>query len=267
MPWFSREGTTRSRPRARCPHQLLTSLTLSVLQFGVSQLFTGRTSGFSSLSEFQALDISVLHPNLISLAIPSPFPITLSFLERISAAEWYTSTGQQPRQMTSRLVSVFGPSLSNVSQPHGDQSLSSDKLSAFRDFFNRRPDDRTIDARKFSICPDLGNYFHDSGSFCEDAASDLAEYGDSVQYHTSSHGHGNFRDNLTSAPVSMRTDTLIQGCALIGTIGTKHGDLLSALSVTRAESEHFVPDNAPLLAEGDTFLNLSGDPSRSVSKS
>lgn len=72
---------------------------------------------------------------------------------------------------------------------------------------------------------------------------------------------------VTSTPVSMRTDTLIQGWTLIGTVGSKQGDPLSALSVTRAESERFVPDNAPLLAEGDTFLNLFGDLSRSVSKS
>ena len=45
----------------------------------------------SSLSEFPTLDISVLHPNLISLVVPSPFPIMLSFLERISAADWFTS--------------------------------------------------------------------------------------------------------------------------------------------------------------------------------
>lgn len=98
--------------------------------------------------------------------------------------------------MTTRLVSVFDPSFSSVSQPHGDQSLSSDKLLACRDFFTRRPDDRTIDARKFSICPDLDNYFHDPGSLCDDVASDLAEYGDSVQYHSSSHGHGDCRGNV-----------------------------------------------------------------------
>ena len=69
---------------------------------------------------------------------------------------------------------------------------------------------------------------------------------------------------VTSAPVSMRTDTLTQGWTLIGAQGSKQGDPLSALSVTH---ERFAPDNAPLLAEGDTFLNLSDDPSRSVSKS
>lgn len=71
---------------------------------------------------------------------------------------------------------------------------------------------------------------------------------------------------VTSAPVSMRTDTLILGWTL-GIVGSKQGDRMRALSVTRAESERFVPDNAPPLAEGDTFLNLTGDPSRSVSKS
>jgi hypothetical protein len=72
---------------------------------------------------------------------------------------------------------------------------------------------------------------------------------------------------VTSAPVSMRTDTLIQGWTLIGTVGSKQGDPLSALSVTSGGSGRFTPNNASLLAEGDTFLNLSGDPSRSVSKS
>lgn len=49
-------------------------------------------------------------------------------------------------------------------------------------------------------------------------------------------------------------------------IGFKQEDLLSAFSVTNAESERVAPDNAPR-AEGDTSLDLSGDPSRSAFKS
>ena len=65
----------------------------------------------------------------------------------------------------------------------------------------------------------------------------------------------------------MRTDSLIQDWTPIGTVGPKQVVPLRALSVTRAEKERFAPDNAPLPAEGDTFLDLSGDLSRSVSKS
>lgn len=95
-----------------------------------------------------------------------------------------------------RLVSIFDPSLSDASQPHGDQSLSSNKLLAFREIFTRRADDRTTDARDFSTFPDLDKHFHDPSSLCDDAASDLAEYGDSLQHHSSSHGHTDYRGNV-----------------------------------------------------------------------
>lgn len=144
--------------------------------------------------------------------------------------------------MPSRLVSVCDSRLSDASGPQGGQFSSSDGLLAFREFFTRRPD--TIGARDFSTFPDLDQHSHDP-SLCEDAASDLAECGDSVQHYSSSHGHSGIRG--TMRPPDSRS---------------KQGGPLNALSVARAGSERVAPDTAPLLAEGDTFLDLYGDPSR-----
>ncbi|KAF8265222.1 hypothetical protein EI94DRAFT_1736289 [Lactarius quietus] len=152
--------------------------------------------------------------------------------------------------MPYRLISVFESSLSDLSdtsRPHGDQPLSSNKLLVCREFFVPHADDVTIDARDFATFPDWDKRYHDPSSLCDDAASDIAEYGDSVQYHSSSHEHSDLR--------------------VIGTRGFKQGNPLSAPSVTRNESERFAPNNAQPLGEGDTFLDLAGDPSRSVSKS
>ncbi|KAI9461303.1 hypothetical protein BJY52DRAFT_1260704 [Lactarius psammicola] len=148
--------------------------------------------------------------------------------------------------MSSRLVSVCDSRLLDSSRPHGGKFLSSDELLAFRQFFTRRADDVPLDARDFSTFPHLDQHSHNPVSLCDDAASDLAEYGDSVQHHSSSHGHSDFTGALWS-PDSR----------------SKQEDPLSALSVTYVESERVAPDNAPPLAEGDTFLDLHhGDPSR-----
>ncbi|KAH9176560.1 hypothetical protein EDB89DRAFT_75421 [Lactarius sanguifluus] len=137
--------------------------------------------------------------------------------------------------MPSRLVSVCDSRLSDASQPHGGKFLSSDELLAFRQFFTRRADDVPLDARDFSTFPHLDQHPHDSVSLlCDDAASGLAEYGDSVQYHSSSHGHSDLRGTVGS-PDSR----------------SKQEDPLSALSVTRVESERVAPDNALPLAEGN----------------
>ncbi|KAH8994035.1 hypothetical protein EDB92DRAFT_354380 [Lactarius akahatsu] len=136
--------------------------------------------------------------------------------------------------MPSRLVSVCDSRLSDASQPHGGKFLSSDELLAFRQFFTRRADDAPLDARDFSTFPHLDQHSHDLVSLlCDDAASDLAEYGDSVQYHSSSHGHGDLRGTVGSPDSRSKQDPL------------------SALSVTRVESERVAPDNALPLAEGD----------------
>ncbi|KAH8992830.1 hypothetical protein EDB86DRAFT_1420178 [Lactarius hatsudake] len=171
--------------------------------------------------------------------------------------------------MPSRLVSVCDSRLSDASQPHGGKFLSSDELLAFRQFFTRRADDAPLDARDFFTFPHLDQRSHDPVSLlCDDAASDLAEYGDSVQYHSSSHGHSDLSGNV--CPGFHAHGYPYLGLT-IGTVGSpdsrsKQEDPLSALSVTRAESERVAPDNAPPLAEGDTFPSLYGDPSRSASK-
>ncbi|KAI9442337.1 hypothetical protein H4582DRAFT_2126828 [Lactarius indigo] len=171
--------------------------------------------------------------------------------------------------MPSRFVSVCDSRLLDASRPHGGKFLSSDELLAFRQFFTRRADDVPLDARDFSTFPHLDQHFsHDPGSLCDDAASDLAEYGDSVQYHSSSHGHSDLRGNVCPGFHAHCHPYLGW---ILGTVGSpdsrsEQEDPLSALSVTRVESERVAPDNAPPLAEGDTFLDLHGDPSRSASK-
>ena len=100
--------------------------------------------------------------------------------------------------MPSRLVSVSDPRLSGASQPHGGQFLSADEQAlAHREIFPGRTYVATIDARDFPAFPDLDPQSHNPGSsLCDDAASDLAEYGDSVQQHASSHGHNDFKGNV-----------------------------------------------------------------------
>jgi len=171
--------------------------------------------------------------------------------------------------MPSRLVSVCDSRLSDASRPHGGKFLSSDELLEFRQFFTRRADDVPLDARDFSTFPHLDQHSHDPVSLSDDAASDLAEFGDSVQHHSSSHGHSNFRGNVRP---SFHAHSCPHPGRTLGALGSpdsrsKQEDPLSALSVTRAESERLAPDNAPPLTEGDTFLDLHGDPSRSASKS
>lgn len=161
--------------------------------------------------------------------------------------------------MPSRLVSICDSRLLDASRPHGRKFLSSDELLAFREFFTRRADDTPIDAHDFSTFPNWDQRPHDTGSLCDDdAVSDLAEYGDSVQYHSSSHGHGDFRGNVCP---SFHTRICPYPGWTLGTMGSpdsksKQEGPLSAPGVTRTES-----------AEGDTFLDLYGDPSRSASKS
>jgi hypothetical protein len=168
---------------------------------GVTQLIAGRTSGLSSSSE-----LSSSRSQRSSFQADNCSTI-ISFLERSSVAEQlarrplypYQPASSGSKEMLSRLVSVCDPRLSDVSRPHGGQFLSSDEQAlAYREIFTRRADVVTIDARDFSIdtCPNLEPHSHNPGSsLCDDAASDLAEYGDSVQHHASSHGHSDFKGN------------------------------------------------------------------------
>ena len=173
--------------------------------------------------------------------------------------------------MLSHLVSVCDPRLPGASRPHERHFLSSDEqLLACRDFFTRRADVVTIDARDFSICPDSDLHSHHPGSsLCDDAASDLAEYGDSIQHHLSSHGHSDIKGNVRP---SFHAHNCPHPGRTLGTIESPNSrfqqeDPLSALSVTHAETERLAPNNAPPRAEGDTFLDMFGDPTRSAFKS
>lgn len=168
--------------------------------------------------------------------------------------------------MPSRIVSVCDPRLSDDPRPHGGQFLSSyEQPLAYREIFTRGADIVTIDARDFSTCPDLDPPCHNPGSsLWDDAASDLAEYGSSVQHHSSSHGHSDFKGNVCPSfhahicPHPGRTS----GTMRSPDSRSRQDDPLSALSLTHAESERVAPDNAPPRAEGDTFLDLFGDTSR-----
>lgn len=129
----------------------------------------------------------------------------------------------------------------------GNAIMSSDQLLAFREFLARRAQDAVVETRSCVTSPDRDQDHHGFGDFCEDAASDCSEYGESIR--------------------SGRRYSLDEPDILDSVDGKSTSeDLWSALSITPAERTLDSSDNYSLLANGDTFLDLNARSSSPVSQ-
>jgi hypothetical protein len=159
----------------------------------------------------------------------------------------HVSGASAERQDISPSASACNLGWSDARWSPGNAIMSSDQLLAFREFLARRAQDAVIETRSCVTSPDRDQDHHGFGDFCEDAASDCSEYGESIQ--------------------SGRRYSLDEPDILDSVDGKSTGeDLWSALSITPAVRTWDSSDNYSLLANGDTFLDLNARSSSPASQ-
>ncbi|KAI0305587.1 hypothetical protein B0F90DRAFT_1699272 [Multifurca ochricompacta] len=166
-----------------------------------------------------------------------------------------TASPDSEENSHSRPLSGFNSRSSDPRRPRGSPFMSSDELLAFRKFLAQRAEDVLIDAH----------------NLLDDSASDFSEYGGPIQSgrerHSGSHEHGSIRGRASPRhptcnqsppdPTSMSRDV-----EYLKSRSMKE-DILHPLNIIRAEGE-LDPSNVPLLANGDTSLDLYDSPSSPV---
>ncbi|KAI0268695.1 hypothetical protein BC834DRAFT_968146 [Gloeopeniophorella convolvens] len=169
---------------------------------------------------------------------------------------------------SSRPVSTSTSRVPDAPQSRG-AALSSDELTAFREFLTRRAEDVLMDARHLDTSPVSGRsaygHLNSAGSFRDDTASDRSWDADSVRSgrRSSSHGHGSAAGQSAS-PRRAAYNRLHAGVAPGPAATERHDhrhmqeDLLRALSIIRAERERVAAGSAPLLADSESVLDLYG---------
>ncbi|KAI0256107.1 hypothetical protein BJV78DRAFT_1278663 [Lactifluus subvellereus] len=143
-------------------------------------------------------------------------------------------------------------------------SMSSDELLGFREFLARRAEDVLLESRNLAASPISNQDAYGFDDVREDAASDLAEYGDSTASgrYSGFHRHDTISDSTNlrypadhdpySHPIPVSTALE----SLDGKSAQEH--LLHALSIIRAEREQVASNGSSPLTRGNAFFDLRG---------
>ena len=145
-------------------------------------------------------------------------------------------------------------------------SMSSDELLAVREFLAQRAEDVLIESRNLAASPISNQDAHGLDDVCEDVASDLSEYGDSISSgrHSGLHRYDTISDSV-SLPYPADHDPYPRPTSVSTPVRSLDGrsaqeELLQALSIIRAKREQVISYVSSPLAKGNAFFDSRGCP-------